>query len=51
MGVRRTCSFSLPVGWIHVSAGVSVLMIGIVLLATIAASALLGNTVARRKEV
>jgi hypothetical protein len=37
--------------WVHISAGASVLVIGIVLLTTIAASALLGNRVAQHKEV
>jgi tellurite resistance protein TerC len=42
-----TGSKMLVANWIHVSAGVSVLVIAIVLLATIAASALLGNKMAR----
>src|SRR3989441_4643457 len=37
--------------WVHISAGASVLIIAIVLLTTIAASALLGNRVAEYKEV
>jgi tellurite resistance protein TerC len=36
--------------WIHVSAGASVLVIGVVLLTTIAASAFLGTRAAQRKE-
>jgi tellurite resistance protein TerC len=37
--------------WVHISAGTSVLVIGLVLLATIAASAWLGNSVAPPKVV
>jgi TerC family integral membrane protein len=39
----------LAADWIHISAVASVLVIGVVLLATIAASALLGNRVAQRR--
>jgi tellurite resistance protein TerC len=38
-------------GWVHISPGVSVLVIGIVLLATIAASALLGKRVPQRRAI
>ena len=37
--------------WVHISAGASVLVIGVVLLATVAASAWLGKSVAQHKEV
>jgi tellurite resistance protein TerC len=37
--------------WVHISAGATVLVIGLVLLGTIAASTWLGNAVRRRKEV
>ena len=37
--------------WVHVSAGVSLLVIGVVLLTTIAASIAAGNRVAQHKEV
>ena len=37
--------------WVHISAGASVLVIGVVLLTTIAASALIANRAARQNEI
>jgi len=37
--------------WVHISAGASVMVIGVVLLTTIAVSALIGNKAALKKEV
>ena len=37
--------------WVHISAGVSVLVIGVVLLTTIGASALIANRAARQNEI
>jgi len=46
-----TAAKMLANDWVHISAPVSVLVIGIVLLTTIAASVLLGNRVAAHKHV
>jgi predicted tellurium resistance membrane protein TerC len=46
-----TATKMLASEWVHISAGTSVLVIGVVLLSAIAASALLGNSVTQHKTI